>query len=165
LALDTILVGVVTRRPMLKTDLLTVLNAEAAQLGVGKVTPSMFDDWVEEDLIDRPTPKGRRRGQNPLWEYSAGTTERALSILRVKAKHVTRFAALRLQLSLAGHELPPSRIKKDLRSEFNRLLKRHFFRGQLWNYDARDPNADSLEKREQTSANFRRSIQPSKWRD
>jgi hypothetical protein len=90
----------------------------------------MFDDWVEEDLLDGPVPKGRRRGQSPLWEYPAGTTERALSILRLTAEHVTRFSALRLQLWLAGHELPPSRIKKDLESEFDRLLKKHFFRNR-----------------------------------
>jgi hypothetical protein len=131
---------------MLKADLLPVLNAEATRLGVSPVTERMWEDWVdEEDLIDKPKPKGRKRGKNPMWEYSSGTTERALTVLRLKADGVTRFSALRLQLWLHGHEVPLARIKGDLESEFERLLKKHFFRNP-WTFDARDPNSDAPEK-------------------
>jgi hypothetical protein len=41
--------------------------------------------------------------------------------------------------------LPPTRIKEDLESEFDRLLKKHFFRNP-WTFDARDPNPDAPEK-------------------
>jgi hypothetical protein len=58
---------------------------------------------------------------------------------------VTRFAALRLQLWLRGHELPPSRIKEDLKSEFERLLKRY-----LGTQPPIPSKSDSV-----TSANFR----------
>lgn len=58
---------------------------------------------------------------------------------------MTRFAAIRLQLWLHGQELPPSRVKEDLQSEFARLLRKNFFR-QPWSYDANDPNADAPEK-------------------
>src|ERR1700730_6481169 len=99
----------------------------------------------EEALIEEPKPQGRKRGENPLWEYSSGTTERALTVLRLKAGGVTRFSAIRLRLWLNGHELPQSRINKGLRSEFARLLRKNFFR-QPWSYDANDPNADAPEK-------------------
>jgi len=58
---------------------------------------------------------------------------------------VKLFSALRLQLWLHGHDVPPTWIKKDLESEFGRLLKKHFFRNP-WTYDAGDPNADAPEK-------------------
>jgi hypothetical protein len=130
---------------MLKTDLLPVLNAEATHLGVKPVDDRKWRDWIDEHLIERPKPQGRKRGENPLWEYSSGTTERALTVLRLKVGSVTRFSAIRLRLWLNGHELPQSRINKDLRSEFARLLRKNFFR-QPWSYDANDPNADSPEK-------------------
>jgi hypothetical protein len=130
---------------MLKTDLLPVLNAEATHLGVKPVDDRKWRDWIDEGLIEKPKPQGRKRGENPLWEYSSGTTERALTVLRLKTGGVTRFAAIRLQLWLNGHELPPSRIKEDLETEFARLLRKNFFR-QPWSYDANDPNADAPEK-------------------
>jgi hypothetical protein len=137
--------GCCNETPMLKTDLLPVLNAEASRLGVSPVTERMWEDWIEEDLIEGPRAKGRRRGENPLWEYPAGTTERALAILRLKADGVTRLSALRLQLWLHGHELPPTQIKENLESEFKRLLKKHFFRNP-WGFDARDPNPVAPDK-------------------
>jgi hypothetical protein len=130
---------------MLKTDLLPVLNAEATHLGVKTVDDRKWRDWIEEGLIEEPKPQGRKRGENPLWEYSSGTTERALTVLKLKADGVTRFAAIRLQLWLHGYELPPSLVKEDLQSEFARLLKKHFFRNP-WTFDARDPNPDAPEK-------------------
>ena len=55
---------------MLKADLIPVLKAEATHLGVKPVDDRKWRDWIEEGLIEEPKPQGRKRGENPLWEYS-----------------------------------------------------------------------------------------------
>ena len=121
---------------MLKGALLELLNAEATALGRGAITERMLEDWISEGLIERPKAKGRRRGANPEWRYSPGAAERGLQLVRLRARGTKRFAAQRLQLYLAEFDLPASQIKIDLHAEFQRLLKRRFFRRPL-EYDAR----------------------------
>jgi hypothetical protein len=55
---------------------------------------------------------------------------------------------LRLRLWLLDFDVPVSRIIPDLKSEFDRLVRRHFFRNP-WRYDARsgdEPTADDIAK-------------------
>jgi hypothetical protein len=63
--------GVVTMNGVLKVDLIPVLNAEAAQRGLPPATERMWGDWIDEDLIENPEPKGRWRGENALWQCRA----------------------------------------------------------------------------------------------
>jgi len=75
--------------------------------------------------------------------------------VRLKAEGVTRYSALRIQLWLKGHEIPIARLKTDLRSEFERLLKQNFFR-HPWEFDASDVDAEKPEKR----ARYERKLLP-----
>jgi hypothetical protein len=119
-----------------KSELLALLNAEASILGSKPVTERQLEDWISEDLLDGPKPKGKRRGVNPDWLYASGTAERALKVIRLRSLGTRRFTAQRIQLWLGDYELDKSQIKNDLSAEFKRLIKHHFFR-KPWKYDAR----------------------------
>lgn len=132
---------------MLKRALLELLNAEATALGRSAITERMLEDWISEGLIGGPKARGRLRGANPEWRYSSEAAERGLKLMRLRASGTKRFAAQRLQLYLAEFDLPASQIEADLLAEFQRLLKRRFFRRPL-EYDARTqkrPTKDELE--------------------
>jgi hypothetical protein len=113
-----------------------LLNAEAAALGSGPISERMLDDWISESLIGGPKPKGRRRAANPEWRYTSDAAERGIRIVRLRAHGTKRCAALRVRLWLSDFDFQASQISADLHSEFERLLKRHFFR-RPWSYDAR----------------------------
>lgn len=121
---------------MLKPELLALLNAEAAALRCSHISERMLEDWISEGLIEGPKPKGRRRGANPEWRYASGAAERGLRIVRLRALGAKRFAALRVRLWLSDYDLQTSQISEDLHFEFERLLKRRFYR-RPWSYDAR----------------------------
>jgi len=121
---------------LLKPELLALLNAEAAAAGCGPISERMLEDWISEGLIGGPKPKGRRRGANPEWCYASGAAERGLRIVRLRALGAKRFAALRVRLWLSDYDLQAPQIRADLHFEFERLLKRRFYR-RPWSYDAR----------------------------
>ncbi len=113
---------------MQKDTILAVLNAEARSLGAEPVTERALEDWIFENLLRGPTEKGLRGGGSER-RYSAAALKAALEVVRLKAQSPTRRnTVLRIRLWLLDFEVPMVRIKKDLRSEYRRLLRRHFFR-------------------------------------
>lgn len=127
--------GVVTEPNLIRDELLSLLGAEAQRLGKQATSPRALEDWISEGYLDGPSPRGRQRGLNPEWQYTAEAAERAIAVVRLRAKGTKRAAATRIRLFLMGFAVPPHKIKTDLRIEFERLLKRHFFR-QPWSYEA-----------------------------
>jgi hypothetical protein len=129
-------------------ELLSLLNTKARELGIKAISARALEDWVMEGYFEGPEPKGRKRGLNPDWQYTAEAAERGLAVVQLRAKKTRRAAATRIRLFLLGFDVPLRRIKPDLRSEFHRLLKRHFFR-QPWVYEAsknKDPSDPERKK-------------------
>lgn len=134
---------------MLRDELLSLLNTKARELGMKVISPRALQDWISEGYLVGPDPKGRQRGLNPEWQYTSEAAERALTVVRLRAKGTKRAAATRLRLFLLGFDVPLRRIKPDLRLEFHRLLKRRFFR-QPWFYDAnKNKDASDAEREKQ----------------
>lgn len=134
---------------MLVGELLSLLNTRARELGIKLVSPRTLEDWIEEEYFEGPTPKGRQRGLNPEWQYTSEAAERGLAVVQLRAKKVRRAAATRLGLFLLGFGVSPAQIKDDLRSEFSRLLRRHFFR-RPWVYEAyKGKGASDAERQKQ----------------
>ncbi len=127
--------------------MLSLLNTEAKHLGLEAISLRALEDWISEDYLEGPDPKGRQRGVNPDWQYTAEAAERGLAVVRLRAAKTKRATATRLRLFLNGFDVPPGRTKLDLRSEFSRLLKRHLFR-RPWEYQARK-DATGAEKAKQ----------------
>jgi hypothetical protein len=121
---------------VLKPALLEVLNAKAQALNLPQLTDRMLEDWISEGLIERPKQKGQGQGPGPEWRYSPEAVTRGFEIMRLKASGSRRNAALRLQLWLRDHEIPSDQLRRDLKSEFRRLLRRRFFQSNF-SYDAR----------------------------
>ncbi len=111
---------------MLKQTILEVLNAEAQRLGTQPITDRILEDWIYEDLFSGPTEKGLGGGGSE-WRYSPTALKVALEVVRLKASGARRYTALRLRLWLLDFDVPVDRIAEDLRSEFDRLLRRRFF--------------------------------------
>ena len=132
---------------MVRGELLSLLNAEGQRLGMDPISPRALEDWISEDYFEGPDPKGRQRGLNPEWQYTAEAAERGLAVVRLRAAGTKRAAATRVRLFLRGFDIPLLRIKPDLCSEFARLLKRHVFR-RPWDYEA-DKDATEAEKERQ----------------
>jgi hypothetical protein len=121
---------------MLKKTLLEVLNAEAQSLGSPPVTDRILRDWILEDFFSGPTEKGLGRGLGSEWSYSPAALRAALEIVRLKASGAKRRnTVLRIRVWLLGFHVPTRRIKEDSKSEFDRLVSRHFFRNPF-RYDA-----------------------------
>jgi hypothetical protein len=120
---------------MRRETLLEVLNAEARSLSSPAITDRMLRDWIAEDLFLGPTEKGLGRGLGSERLYSPAALAAGLEVVRLRASGPRRNAALRLRLWLLDFDVPMDRITEDLRSEFDRLLRRGFFRNPL-RYDA-----------------------------
>jgi hypothetical protein len=113
---------------VLKDTILAVLNAEARSLGAEPVIDRALEDWIFEDLFKGPIDKGLSGGGSE-WRYSPAALKAALEVIRLKAQSPKRRnTVLRIRLWLLSFHVPMDRIKKDLRSEYRRLLRRHFFR-------------------------------------
>jgi hypothetical protein len=108
---------------LLKDTILAVLNAEAVSLGAGPVTDRALEDWIFEDLFEGPTGGGSER------RYSPASLRAAVEVVKLKASNPDRRnALLRIRLWLLDFHVPIRRVTEDLKSEFERLLKREFFR-------------------------------------
>jgi hypothetical protein len=131
-------VAVVTGARLRKETLLEVLNTEACALGVDRpIDDRDLRDWIGEKLIPSPTRTGLGRGLGSRTRYSPAALGASLEVVRLKAASPERRnAVLRIRLWLLGFEVPMDRLKKDLRSEYRRLLRRHFFRNPF-HHDAR----------------------------
>ncbi len=95
----------------------------------------MLRDWIVENLFPGPTERGLGRGLGSERRYSSAALAAALEVVRLKASGTRRNAVLRLRLWLLDFNVPMDRITEDLRSEFDRLLRRGFFRNPF-RYDA-----------------------------
>jgi hypothetical protein len=114
--------------------MLEVLNAEARSLGASPIIDRTLEDWFHEELFEGPTEKGLSGGGSE-WRYSTAALRAALEVVKFKASRPERRnAVLRIRLWLLDFHVPIEHIKKDLKSEFRRLLRRHFFRNPL-HYD------------------------------
>lgn len=112
-----------------------VLNAEARFLGAPPVRDRVLEDWFYEDLLPRPIEKGLAGGGSE-WRYSPDAIRAALAIVRLKGSTPSRRnSVVRIRLWLLDFFIPINRIKEDLESEFNRFLRRRFFR-YPFHYDA-----------------------------
>ena len=120
---------------MRRETLLEVLNAEARSLSSPTITERMLRDWIVEDLIPGPTEKGLGRGLGSERRYSPGALAAGLEVVRLKASGTRRNVALRVRLWLLDFTVPTDRITEDISSEYDRLLRRGFFRNPL-RYDA-----------------------------
>ena len=128
-----------------KDTILAVLNAEAQSLGADPVTERALEDWISEELLPGPAPKSLGR-HGSEWMYSPAALRAALGVVKLKAAGPTqRNTVLRIRLWLLGFDVPTHRIAEDLRSEFSRLLHRHFFRDQF-RYDASGEHISEREK-------------------
>jgi hypothetical protein len=113
---------------VLKDTILVVLNAEAVSVGAGPVTERALEDWIFEDLFEGPTERGLAGGGSEE-RYSPASLRAALEVVKLKAPNPERRnALLRIRLWLLDFHVPILRVTEDLKSEFERLLKRHFFR-------------------------------------
>jgi hypothetical protein len=125
--------------------LLEVLNAEARFLGAPPVSDRALEDWFFEDLLPRPIEKGLAGGGSE-WRYSPDAIRAALEVVRLKASTPSqRNSVVRIRLWLLDFFIPMNRIRPDLKSEFDRLLRRHFFR-YPFQYDAE--SGDDISERE-----------------
>lgn len=138
---------------MRRETFLEVLNAEARSLKSPPITDRMLRDWIVEKLFPGPTEKGLGRGLGSERRYSPAALAAGLEVVRLRASGTQRNAALRLRLWLLDFEIPMDRIIEDLRSEFDRLLRRGFFRNPL-RYDAR---SDEKYSERETQAELRRA--------
>jgi hypothetical protein len=130
---------------VLKDTILAVLNAEAHSLGADPVTERALEDWISEDLLEKPTEKGLAGGGSE-WRYSPIALRAGLEIVRLKASRPSRRnRELRLRLWLLDFHVPIDRVAEDLKSEFERLLKRQFLRNPP--RDARSTNGLSERQR------------------
>jgi hypothetical protein len=78
--------------------------------------------------------------------YSPASLRAALEVVKLKASNPDRRnALLRIRLWLLDFHVPIRRVTEDLKSEFERLLNRHFFRNP-----PRAPSSDELSDREKT---------------
>jgi hypothetical protein len=118
---------------------LEVLNAEARSLSSPAITDRMLRDWIAEDLFPGPTERGLGRGLGSERRYSPAALAAGLEVVRLRASGPRRNATVRLRLWLLDFNVPIDRITEDIRSEFERLLRRSFFRDPL-RYDARSDN-------------------------
>jgi hypothetical protein len=125
--------------------MLEVLNAEAQFLGAPAVSDRVLEDWFYEDLLPRPIEKGLPGGGSE-WAYSPAALRAGLEVIRLKGSSPSRRnSVLRIRLWLLDFFVPTHRIAEDLRSEFSRLLHRHFFRDPL-RYDASGKHISEREK-------------------
>ena len=130
---------------MLKDTILAVLNAEARSLGAEPVTERALEDWISEDLFVGPIERGLSGGGSER-RYSVAALKAALEVVRLKAQSPKRRnTVLRIRLWLLDFYVATDRIKKDLRLEYRRLLRRHFFRNPF-HYDA--SSGEGLSERE-----------------
>jgi hypothetical protein len=132
---------------------LEVLNAEARSLSSPAITDRMLRDWIAEDLFPGPTERGLGRGLGSERRYSPAALAAGLEVVRLRASGTQRNAALRLRLWLLDFDVPMDRIIEDLRSEFDRLLRRGFFRNPL-RYDA---HSDEKYSEREIQAELRRA--------
>jgi hypothetical protein len=133
---------------VLKETVLAVLNAEARLLRAEEVTDRALEDWIYEDLLEKPTEKGLSGGGSE-WSYTPVALRAAVEVVRLRAsKPSRRNTEIRLRLWLLDFPVPIDRVTEDLKSEFERLIHRRFFR-YPWRYDARsgvDPTTDDIAK-------------------
>jgi hypothetical protein len=116
------------RTSLRKDTILAVLSAEAVSLGAEPVTDRALKDWIFEDLFEGPTERGLFGGGSER-RYSLASLRAALEVVKLKASNPSRRNALvRIRLWLLDFHVPIRRVTEDLKSEYERLLKRHFFR-------------------------------------
>ena len=132
---------------------LEVLNAEARSLSSPAITDRMLRDWIAEDLFPGPTERGLGRGLGSERRYSPAALAAGLEVVRLRASGPRRNATVRLRLWLLDFNVPIDRITEDLRSEFDRLLRRGFFRNPL-RYDA---HSDEKYSEREIQAELRRA--------
>ena len=125
--------------------MLGALNAEAESLGLAPIFDRTLEDWFHEDLFERPVEKGLSGGGSD-WDYVPAALRAGLEVVKLKASNPNRRnAVLRIRLWLKDFHVPTYRISADLKSEFARLLHRHFFRNPF-HYDV--TSGDDLSERE-----------------
>jgi hypothetical protein len=127
-------------------ELLALLNEEAARLRVRPLTGRDVRAWVDRRLLKGAKPKGRRRGQNPIWIYSEESVRAALKIVELRAFRVTRTAALRVHLWVNGFDLATTEVHQALCSEYERCLSRRHREGH-WREEDLDPTRLSSQAR------------------
>ena len=141
---------------MRRETFLEVLNAEARSLRSPTITDRMLRDWIVENLFPGPIEKGLGRGLGSERRYSPVALAAGLEVVRLRALGTRRNAALRLRLWLLNFDVPMDRIAKDIRSEFDGLLRRGFFRNPL-RYDA---HSDEEYSEREIQAELRRAGPP-----
>jgi hypothetical protein len=141
---------------MRRETFLEVLNAEARLLRSPTITDRILRDWIVESLFPGPKEKGLGRGLGSERRYSPAALAAGLEVVRLRASGTRRNAELRVRLWLLDFDVPMDRITEDLRSEFDRLLRRGFFRNPL-RYDAHS-NEEYSES--EIQAELRRAGQP-----
>jgi len=129
-----------------KGELLAALGARCAELNISLVSERMLRDWIDEDLIPSPSPRGRSRGQNPDWTYPSEALPRAVRIVELRSEGIKRVTLLRLYLWVEGERFEVEMTQAALVSEFDRFNKRQR-RAQPWEYDANTMNKFSERQR------------------
>lgn len=121
---------------MTRDELLQRINRRAKLRYGFQVTWRALRDWVDEELMPGPTPRGRRRGKGVYWDWPWSSCVRALQICCLKSRGVNTFASIRLHLWFGGIEMPIWRVRKSLEEEMRRFRKRAF-RSVSSTYDPR----------------------------
>jgi DNA-binding transcriptional MerR regulator len=106
-------------------QLLAVLNEDAARLSIRPVKRRLLRYWVDEGLIAARTAKGRKRGKNPIWQFSEDDVLLARRIVELKAENINRASELRIHLWVSANNYPIHSVKEALHCEFSRLMSRN----------------------------------------
>jgi len=109
---------------MTKDDLINELNAYCAERGFPLVEPRMIRRWIDDRLIPKSKPRGRKRGVNPLWELPVTALRRAKKIVNYRAQNLSRHTQLILALWFEGEHYQEDQIRSALLSELARMQKR-----------------------------------------
>jgi hypothetical protein len=107
-----------------KEILLERANRWAAKHGYEPVTEASLLEWKKEGLIPNPKPVGRGRGRGKAEEWTSLAYHRVLQILRLRANGIIHRRDQRLILWLAGNDIRPDFIRKDLAKIWGAGLKK-----------------------------------------
>lgn len=101
---------------MKQRDLLERLNCRVRQRYNTVVGRRRFQDWVSEDLVPGPVPGTH--------DWTPKSYFWALQICRLRAQGITRNSEIRIQLWIRHREICPEKLRADLKSEYDRIVKR-----------------------------------------
>jgi hypothetical protein len=107
-----------------KAELLEALATKAAELGVEAPSQTKLESWINKKLFQGAAPKGRQRGISPNWAYTSDAVTAALECLKLESLGAKRVTQLRIGLAIAGCEVATHLLRRSLKSEGLRSIKR-----------------------------------------